>query len=225
MDAAEPVRKKSIQNHSGFTLIEILVTMVILSAILVAVYSTFLLAHRALSDVDKSVIKLQEARAFMDILKREIESALYSEDRAYCLFKIDDRDFYGRQASALTLTTSSPLIEGLARINYTVEDKDGILVITKNMASAFSKTAEDSRIDLLEDIETFELKVRYRDTWVKMWDSALTKSVPEEVKITLILRMNDVKGKAPSAAPFSMFETVKLKVGSALLSEKGQKRF
>jgi len=203
-------------NHAGFTLIEILVAMVIMSTILVTIYNTFLLANRALFAVDESIVKLQEARAFMDIIKREIESALYSDSDAYCIFKIDDRDFYGRQASALTLTTSSPFIKGLARINYAIEEKDGILVITKSMASAFSKAAEESRIDLLDDIESFELQAKYGDKWVKTWDSALTKNVPEEVRIALTIRIKNSKGEAASAAPYSMSETVKLKVGSPL---------
>ena len=208
--------RKAYRNPAGFTLIEILVAMVIMSTILVAVYGTFLLAHRALSAVDESVVKLQETRAFMDILEREIESSFYSESDAYCIFKIDDRDFYGRQASALTLTTSSPLIEVLARVNYAVEEKDGILVITKSMASAFSKMGKDNRIDLLDDIESFELQAKYGDAWVKTWDSALTGNVPEEIRIVLAVRMKNSKDKTASVAPSFMSETVKLKVGSPL---------
>jgi len=86
----------------GFTLLEILIAIAIMSIILVALYSTYLLAHKALFDVDKSLVKLQEARAFADILKREIESTLYSQANSYCVFKMDDRDFYGKQASSLT---------------------------------------------------------------------------------------------------------------------------
>jgi general secretion pathway protein J len=204
------------RNCSGFTLIELLVAMAIMSAILAAIYNTFLLAHRALSAVDQSTVKLQEARAFLDILTREIESTHYFEDNVYCLFKIDDRDFYGRQASTLTLTTSSPLLKGLARINYTVEEKDGILAVTKSMNSAFSKAGGDNRIDLLDDIESFELQAKYGDQWVKTWDSALTRNVPEEVRIALTIRIKKSGEEAASAALFSMAETVKLKVGSPL---------
>jgi uncharacterized protein YxeA len=187
-----------------------------MSMVIAALYSTFLLAHRALFGVDKSFVKLQESRAFVDTLKREIESALYSKDSSYCIFKMDDRDFYGRQASSLTVTSSSPLIKGLAKIKYTVEERDGTLIITKSMASAFSQGTENNRMDLLEDIESFALQAKYEDKWVRTWDSSLSKSVPEEVKIMLTVRMKDKEGEAQSANPFSMFDSAKLKVGSSL---------
>jgi len=209
-------RSQNHRNRAGFTLIELLVAMAIMSAILAAIYNTFLLTQRALSTVDQSTVKLQEARAFMDILTREIESALYSPDNVYCLFKIDDRDFYGRQASALTLSTFSPMFKGLARINCTVEEKDGILVVTKSMNSAFSKAGADNRIDLLEDIESFEVQAKDGSQWVKTWDSALTGNVPEAVRITLKVRIKKSGEEALSSTPFSLSETVRLKVGSPL---------
>jgi general secretion pathway protein J len=204
-------------NYSkGFTLLEILIAIAIMSMVLVALYSTFHLAHRALFGVDKSLVKLQESRAFVDVLKREVESVLYSKDKSYCIFKIDDRDFYGRQMSSLTMTSSSPLINGLAKINYTVEERNGILVMTKSMASAFSQATESNRVDLMEDIESFVLEAKYQNKWVKTWDSSLTNSVPEEVKITVIIRMKNSEGEDQAATPFSMFESAKLKIGSSI---------
>ena len=200
----------------GFTLLEILIAIAIMSIILVALYSTYLLAHKALFDVDKSLVKLQEARAFVDILKREIESTLYSQANSYCVFKMDDRDFYGKQASSLTMTTSSSLMKGLAKINYTVEEKEGILIITKSMVSAVVQVTEENRMDLIEDIESFTLQAKYKDTWVKTWDSSLSRSAPEEVKITLTMRVTDREKETRSAAPFAIFETAKLRVGSVL---------
>ena len=204
------------KSSRGFTLLEILIAIAIMSIILVALYSTYLLAHKALFDVDKSLVKLQEARAFADILKREIESTLYSQANSYCIFKMDDRDFYGKQASSLTLTTSSSLMKGLAKINYTVEEKDGILIITKSMVSGVARVTEENRMNLLEDIESFTLQAKYKDTWVKTWDSSLSKSAPEEVKITLTMRVTDKEKEARSTAPFAIFETAKLRVGSVL---------
>jgi general secretion pathway protein J len=215
-----PFHKKGFMGIShgreGFTLLEVLIALAIMSVILVALYNTYLLAHRALFDVDKSLVKLQEARAFVDILKREIESSLYSQANSYCIFKMDDRDFYGRQASILTMTTSSSLIKGLAKVNYTIEERDGILIMTKSMASAIVPKPEETRMDLLEDIESFTLQAKYRNAWVKTWDSSLSKSAPNEVKITLTIRMTDKGREARPYTSFSIFETAKLRVGSSL---------
>jgi general secretion pathway protein J len=200
----------------GFTLIELVIAIAIMSMVLAALYSSFFLAERAVVQVGGSSLKLQESRAFIDTLKRELESLRYSRDNAYCVFKINDRDFHGRQASSLTMTTTTPLIKGLAKINYAIEERDGRLVITKSMASAFSREAEENRMELLEDIESFTLQAKYQDIWVKTWDSSLSKDAPGEVKITLTLRMKGNREEASSAVPFSVFETARIMVGRTL---------
>lgn len=200
----------------GFTLIELVIAIAIMSVVLAALYSSFLLADRALVQVGESSLKLQESRAFVDTLKRELEAVRYSRDNSFCVFKMDDRDFYGRQASSLTMTTTTPLMKGLAKINYAIEERDGSLVITKSMVSAFSQEAEENRVDLVEDIESFTLQAKYQDTWVKTWDSSLSETAPDEVKITLTMRMKSNKEEASSAVPFSVFETAKLMVGRTL---------
>ncbi len=211
------IKKRWIQGRDkGFTLIEVLISIAIMAMILIALYSTFALANRALFDVDQSLVKLQEARAFVDTLKREIESTFYSKDISYCVFKMDDRDFYGRQTSSLTVTSSSPLIKGLANINYTVEERNGILVITKSMVSALSQATEITRMDLLEDIESFTLQAKSQNAWVKTWDSSLTKITPDEVKIILTIRMKNREEEDKNALPFSIFETARVRIGTAI---------
>ncbi len=200
----------------GFTLLEVLASIAIMAMVLITLYSTFILANRALFNVDQSLVKLQESRAFVDTLKREIESAFYSKDNSYYVFKMDDRDFYGRQASSLTVTSSSPLIKGLANINYAVEERNGILVITKSMVSALSQSAENNTMDLLEDIESFTLQAKYQNAWVKTWDSSLSKIAPEEVKIILTIRMKNREGEDKDAIPYSIFETAKVRIGTAI---------
>jgi general secretion pathway protein J len=211
------IRKRELQEISrGFTLIEILTAIAITAMVLITLYSTFILANRALFNADQSLVKLQESRALVDTLKREIESASYSKDNPYCVFKLDDRDFYGRQASSLTVTSSSPLIKGLANINYAVEERNGILVITKSMVSALSQSAETNRMDLLEDIETFTLQAKYQNVWVKTWDSSLSKIAPGEVKIILTIRMKNREGKDKDAMSYSIFETAKVRIGTSI---------
>jgi len=200
----------------GFTLIELMIAIAIMSVMLAALYGSFLLADRALVQVGESSLKLQESCAVVDTLKRELESVRYSPHNSFCVFKMNDRDFYGRQASSLTMTTTTPLMKGLAKINYAIEERDGSLVITKSMVSAFSQEAEENRVDLVEDVESFTLQAKYQDLWVKTWDSSLSKNAPAEVKITLTMRMKSNKEEASSAVPFSVFETAKVMVGRPL---------
>jgi general secretion pathway protein J len=200
----------------GFTIIELLIAIAIMSVVLAALYSSFLLADRALVQAGESSFKLQESRAFVDTLKRELEAVRYSRDNSFCVFKLADRDFHGRQASSLTMTTTTPLMKGLAKINYAIEERDGNLVITKSMISAFSHEADENRMDLVEDIESFTLQAKYQDKWVKTWDSLLSETAPDEVKITLTIRMKSSKDETSSTESFSLFETAKLMVGRTL---------
>jgi len=200
----------------GFTIIELMIAIAIMSIVLAALYSSFLLADRALVQAGESSFKLQESRAFVDTLKRELEAVRYSRDNSFCVFKLNDRDFHGRQTSSLTMTTTTPLMKGLAKINYSIEERGGNLFITKSVVSAFSQEADENRMDLVEEIESFTLQAKYQDTWVKTWDSALSENTPDEVKITLTIRMKSNKDEASFAEPFSVFETAKLMVGRTL---------
>ncbi|MBU4100779.1 MAG: prepilin-type N-terminal cleavage/methylation domain-containing protein [Proteobacteria bacterium] len=205
-----------MRSGRGFTLLEVLIAVAIFSLVLVALYSTFFLSYRALNVVDESLLKLQEARFFMDTLKREIESAVYSEDKPYTVFKIDDRDYYGRQASQIMVTSLSPLIKGLSKITYTVEERDGRLIIRKSMITAVTRASEDKGMDLLEDIASFTLEVKLNDRWVKTWDSRLAKSIPEEVKITLAVFIRNKEKEGDSGMPFSVSEIARPRIGRTL---------
>jgi len=210
------VEKRIGTDTKGFTLLEVLIAVAVLSIVLGALYSTFFLAHRALAGMDQSLIQLQESRALVDTLKREIEAALYAQENAYTLFKMDDRDFYGRQASELTMTSFSPVMKGLAKITYRVEEKNGQLSIVKTVTSAFSQEPEDSKIELLEDIESFMLEAAYQDIWVKTWDSSLSRTIPEEVRITLTLRTKNNEGEVQSVIPCALHDTAMLRIGRLL---------
>jgi general secretion pathway protein J len=96
----------------GFTLIEVLLALVLLSVILGAIYSTFILSHKAMEGMDQSLVKLQECRMAIDAIRREIESISYTPGREKTVFRIEDRDLYGKQASRFSFQTFSPLLPG-----------------------------------------------------------------------------------------------------------------
>ena len=107
---------KSVQAARGFTLIEILIAVAILSIVLAAIYSTFFLAHRAIDGMDESMVKLQESRRALDILKCELDSSYVTRDKN-TFFRMSDRDIFGKEASHLDFTTFSTLRPGLSRIS------------------------------------------------------------------------------------------------------------
>jgi general secretion pathway protein J len=182
----------SLNRDEGFTLIEILVAVAIFSVLLAAIYSTFFLSHRAIEGMDESLVKLQEARRALDILKRELDSAVYAADDQNTFFRIVDRDVYGKQATRLEFTSFSLPRPGVSRVTYYIEEQQGRLNLFKKLEAPYGKE-ESEGTDIIEDMESFGIEARYNDTWVKTWDSGVNKGIPEELRIHLAIT---IKGRS-----------------------------
>jgi prepilin-type N-terminal cleavage/methylation domain-containing protein len=181
----------AVTRDDGFTLIEILVALAIAAVVITALYSTFSLSHKAVSAVDDSLLRLQESRRVVDIIKRELESTFYSKDRSYSFFELDDRDFYGRQASRITFTAFSSLVPGLSKIRYEVEEIEGNLVLRKKVESAFAPSTDAEGIIMMDEIESFVVEALYRDKWIRTWNSELIKNMPDELRVSVVIRVGD----------------------------------
>ena len=138
---------------------------------------------------------------------RETESLLYSLNNKNSLIKIEDKDFYGKQASRLTFTAFSPLSSGISLISYYVEEKDGRLTLFKKMDNVY-KTVSAKGAELIEGIDSFAVEVRNGNQWVKTWDTAETGRAPAEIRITIVAKIKD--------KPVSFFDTLKPKIGGAI---------
>ncbi|MEK6672413.1 MAG: type II secretion system protein GspJ [Nitrospirota bacterium] len=204
----------------GFTLIEVLTALAIISIVLTALYTTFLLSHKAVDAMEDSVLRLQEMRNVMDIIRKELESSYYSEESSYTIFRTEDRDSYGRQASRLTFTSYSPLRPAISRITYMVEDEKGRLVLKKVMGSPLNKNPEETALDLIEGIGSFSIEVRQDNKWLKTWDTGLTKKMPDEIRVSLRISMKGLetgKGKAGlSTDSVVISEIIRPMIGKAL---------
>lgn len=199
--------EKNLGGIDGFTLLEVLIAVAIISIVLVAIYSTFILSHRAVEGMDESLLKNQESRKAIDILKRELDATVYRADNALTSLKIQDRDIYGKQAAQLTFTTFSPLLPGLSRISYYIEEKDGILSLFKKVSSPY-RAEEAEGIDIIEGLESFTVEARYNDAWVKTWDTDINKGIPDEIRISISVLL---KGRV-----VTFFDVSQPKIGKAL---------
>lgn len=194
-------------SHAGFTLVEVLIAVGILSIVLAAIYSTFFLSHRAVEGMDESMLKLQESRRAIDILKRELDSAFYTGQDSNTFLKVQDRDIYGKQATQLTFTAFSPLRPGLSRVSYYIEDKNGKLNLFKKVESPYINEKTEG-VDIIEDLEGFTVEARYNDRWVRTWDTDISKSIPDEIRISLSVIINGNK--------MTLFDVAKPRVGRAV---------
>jgi len=192
----------------GFTLIEVLLALVLLSVILGAIYSTFILSHKAMEGMDQSLVKLQECRMAIDAICREIESLTYTPGREKAVFKIEDRDLYGKQVSRFSFQTFSPLIPGSSLVSYYVEEVDGKLNLLKRIHSSHQSVTEEPGYEVVEEIESFLVEAKFQDSWIRTWDASEAKKVPEEIRITITALFKDRR--------LSIFERASPKIGRAI---------
>lgn len=179
------------ESLSGFTLIEVLISLTLLTVVLGAVYSSFFTVQRALERFDNISLKYHEARTALDIMRREIESSLLKNPEskddmlAKTSFIIKDRDIYGKNTSALELAAFSFRGNKLNAISYFVREKDGKFILVKKESPAITGSG-GYIVDLIEDIDSFAIETLFNSKWVKTWDTKITGKLPDVVKISLV---------------------------------------
>lgn len=201
----------SRHNDAGFTLMEVLVAFALLAVILGALYSTFFLSHKAMEGMGDWLIKLQECRMLMDTMSREADSILFGGEVQNPVFKLEDRDAMGKQASRFTFQAFSPLMPGLSLISYHADERDGKLVLYKEVQSAYRSAVAPEKIEMVEDLEAFSVEAMDDGRWVKTWDGSGRKAIPSVLRFTITILAKDRK--------VTLSEIGKLKIGNSILTQ------
>jgi prepilin-type N-terminal cleavage/methylation domain-containing protein len=183
----------------GFTLIEILLSITLLSIVLGVVYTSFFTAERAIIRFNGVNLKYHEMRTALDIMRREIEGAFlkkldlsHTPDVIKPVFLIEDRDVFGKTTSRLHYTTFAYKGGGTQFISYSVREKNGILNLIKTVSSPFtpSGTSTSTRkekyvSEIIEDIKGFTVETLFKNKWVKTWDTEQTGKLPYIIRLSL----------------------------------------
>ncbi|MBI4847062.1 MAG: prepilin-type N-terminal cleavage/methylation domain-containing protein [Nitrospirae bacterium] len=192
----------STSMSSGFTLIEILISLTILTVVLGAVYGSFFSVQRALERFDNVSLKYNEARTALDIMRREIEGAILKKSSSAStentqdktIFVIKDRDVLGKSTSMLDLTAFAFRGGSIFTISYYVEEKDGKLNILKK-ESPFGVKSEKYVMEILEGVEGFTVETLFNNQWVKTWDTETTGKMPDILRVSVEFDDNGKKVK------------------------------
>lgn len=185
--------------NRGFTLLEVLIALVLLAILTTALYGSYFAVVRARDRASEGMEARRELGATLDLLRREIASAVYySKDKQRLRFVVEDRDNFGKPASSLELTTLSPP-SGLARpesgvidVQYRMLVKDNKqLILTRREQDAYfysSTTTTTTTIPVypqMEHISAFLVECYDGSTWLKSWDTSLNGRLPTLVRITI----------------------------------------
>jgi general secretion pathway protein J len=185
--------------RGGFTLIEVLLSLALLTIVLGAIYSSFFTVQRALERFFGVSLKYHEARTALDIMRREIESALFKNPRINniknkTIFVIEDRDLFGKNTSVLLLTAFSSKSKTLNTISYFVREKNGRFDLIK-IETPLVILSRGYEIEIMEGIESFTVETLVNDKWVKTWDTAYTGRPPDIVRLSIEFEDNGKKVK------------------------------
>jgi general secretion pathway protein J len=198
-DALVKSRKNSLprrEREGGFTLLELLVAMVLLVIVVGALYSTYFTLMQGRDRAVAGMESRRELRGTLDLLRREISSAIYASGDKRLRFIVEDRDSFGKPASNLDFTTLSPPRSGSQpqsdqeEVAYRSVVEDGKLTLMRQSKDIFL-TSDPVPYPQVEELEGFLVECLSGGTWIKSWDTELNHSLPKSVRITIRVKEGD----------------------------------
>jgi len=197
-------------SNRGFTLLEVLIALVLLAILMTVLYGSYFAVIRSRDRAAEGMEARRELGATLDLLRREISSAVYSRNDKRLRFVVEDRDNFGKPASNLELTTLSPP-SGLARpesgiidVQYRMLEKDKQQIMTRREQDLFLTSGTAPVYPQMEHITSFLVECHDGSKWVKSWDTALNGTLPKQVRITVQFK----EGGTP--VEFSVYATPRL---------------
>lgn len=180
----------------GFTLLEVLVALLLLTIVATALYTSYFTVVRAR---DRALANSEARREFegtLDLLRREIAGVLFKSRDKRLHFVVEDRDVFGKPASNLAMTVIAPPRIGeqpgsdLLTVRYEIVEKDAALQLTR-AASDLYLGIKPVPYPQIEELEGFLVECYDGGKWVRSWNTDLNPRLPEQVRITLTVKDGD----------------------------------
>ncbi len=190
--------------HSGFTVVELVTALALTAAALTLTYSTFRLALNAQERGMSRMDMLQRADSALDVLARDLRSAINLGNEGDYLFESTDNvegdvvaDTLGFVSTVNNPRTQTRLASDLARIEYYLDfdpDTPEMGLVRRQLSFPIPEDEEQRDADartteLLPTAESFSILLYDNTTreWVENWDEM--QGIPGAVKIELVMSM------------------------------------
>ncbi len=183
-----------ISSNKGLTLLEVLVAVVLISILSGVLYSSYFAVVRARDRAASGMEARRELGTTLDLLRREIAAAkFYRDDKSKSLrFVVEDRDNFGKPASTLELTTTTPAFDftrkesGVSNVQYRMVEKNKQFMLTRREQDIFQTIETAVAYPQIEVLNSFLVECSSDGSkWVKTWDTALNGALPKFVRITI----------------------------------------
>ena len=167
-----------ISRNNGFTLLEVLIAVVLLGILSAALYGSYFGVLRARDRASAGMESRRELGATLDLIRREVSSAIFNQTDKRLRFVVEDRDNFGVQSSTLELTTLatpaglSRSESGIIVVTYRIVEKDKKRVLTRQERDLFSEETTVPSYPQMEQISSFLVECYYGGKWIKNWNTA-----------------------------------------------------
>lgn len=180
-------------SNKGFTLLEILIAVVLLGIISTALYASYFTVLRARERSSEGMEARRELGSTLDLIRREVDSAVYNRTDKRLRFIVEDRDNFGKPASSLELTTLIPLSgqgrreSGISAVRYRIVEKEKRFILVRREQDVFFESTDVKDYPQMERISDFLVECYDGSKWVRSWDTAaaLNNALPKMVRITV----------------------------------------
>lgn len=196
----------------GFTLIELLIALSILSIIIILLFNSLSSSIKTIEIVESSMTDIQEVRNFTDTISREIESTIFKPDYEKSIFRFTERDYYGMPLAEMQFLSLSTIPRGIFVIVYKTEVKNDRINILKKMYPPTSNPDDAKWEEVISNILGFSVNAyNNKGELVKNWDSSISQSIPDEIKVSLFLKADTNKKET-----FTISEVIKTRINKPL---------
>ncbi len=201
---------KTFTRH-GFTLLELLIALAVVSIIMAALFAGLRIVNRAKTNTEAAVAPIQRIDIVLSFLQRDLESALPPSGTLASLFQ----GTVGQNNSgdllfdaAVDAPPQVSMQTDIRQVEYSVisDGSDHLLVrnVTSNLLAPVQPDPDQEII--CRGVRSFTVQYYDGSQWTDTWDSTmLQNALPIAVQITL-----DFDGTGPSAAPLHITRLIQL---------------
>jgi general secretion pathway protein J len=174
----------TLHPEKGFTLLELLVSIAILSMVLVMIYGTLSMGSRAWEKGEEDIEKVQRMRVVMNLLSREIKSTFpYKITPSELDTHKEFYAFEGKKDS-VSFVSTIPLKggrRGLSWLSFWVESEEGLVVVERDALRSDIFKERDS----IDELKSGKEEGEGEGEWKEHWDAEKEGTLPHAVKIEL----------------------------------------
>lgn len=230
--------------RAGFTLLELIISIAILSAVLVTIYATLSMGSRTWDKGERDIEKVQRMRVVMDLLSREIKATYPYKVTPSELDTHKEFYLFDGQDDSLSFVSCVPLRGGggkLSWLTFWVEEGMGLVVVERDaLRSDIFKERETMDTDEMVVLDANATAIRfdyYRseegDTeeatdgedsaWEEKWDAEEEESLPQAVSVAVTFR-EDNEGQGGENEVYTRELVIPLMIGIAEKSGGGRQQ-